>query len=88
MVLSADDYQRLQRSAAQPDPAGPFCLEWLLELPPAAPDRSRDAIDTDLTNSATGDGLSTAVMVTGDATFQKVPALAVALVQGGDLVAA
>ncbi len=82
MVLSADDYQRLQRSA------GPFCLEWLLELPPAAPDRSRDAIDTDLTSSANGDGLSTAVMVTGDAAFQKVPALAVALVQGSDPAAA
>jgi prevent-host-death family protein len=48
VVLSADDYQRLQRSAAQPTTAGPSCLEWLLELPPAAPGRSRDAIDADL----------------------------------------
>jgi prevent-host-death family protein len=48
VVLSADDYQRLQRSAAQPDPAGPSCLEWLLELPAAAAGRSRDAIDADL----------------------------------------
>jgi len=48
VVLSADDYQRLQRSAAQPDTAGPSCLEWLLELPAAAVDRSRDAINADL----------------------------------------
>jgi prevent-host-death family protein len=48
VVLSADDYQRLQRSAAQPDPAGPSCLAWLLELPAAAAGRSRNAIDADL----------------------------------------
>jgi hypothetical protein len=64
VVLSADDYQRLQRLAAQPDPAGPSrtqpdeagpsCLEWLLELPPAAPGRSRDAIDADLSEQRDG----------------------------------
>ena len=48
VVLSADDYQRLQHSAAQPDMGGPSCLEWLLELPAAAVGRSRDAIDADL----------------------------------------
>jgi len=48
VVLSADDYQRLQHSADQPDMSGPSCLEWLLELPAAAVGRSRDAIDADL----------------------------------------
>jgi PHD/YefM family antitoxin component YafN of YafNO toxin-antitoxin module len=48
VVLSANDYQRLQRSAAQPDRSGPSCLEWLLELPAAAAGRSREAIDADL----------------------------------------
>ncbi|MFN7900499.1 MAG: hypothetical protein ACK5N0_12695 [Synechococcaceae cyanobacterium] len=33
VVLSANDDQGLQRSADQPDPAGPSCLKWLLELP-------------------------------------------------------
>ena len=32
----------------QPDTAGPSCLEWLLDLPPAAAGRSRGAIDADL----------------------------------------
>lgn len=31
-----------------PDTAGPSCLEWLLDLPPAAAGRSRGAIDADL----------------------------------------
>ncbi|MFZ9752493.1 MAG: hypothetical protein ACO3B3_02915 [Cyanobium sp.] len=48
LVLSADDDQRLQRSAAQPETAGPSCLEWLLELPAAAAGRSRNAINADL----------------------------------------
>jgi len=32
----------------QPDTAGPSCLEWLLDLPPAAAGRSRGAIDAEL----------------------------------------
>ena len=48
VVLSAEDYQRLQRSASAPAPAGPTCLEWLLELPPAPAGRPRDAIDAEL----------------------------------------
>jgi hypothetical protein len=32
----------------QPDTADPSCLEWLLDLPPAAAGRSRGAIDADL----------------------------------------
>ena len=48
VVLSADDDQRLQRLASQPEPAAPSCLEWLLELPAAVAGRSRDAIDADL----------------------------------------
>ena len=48
VVLSADAYQDLQRSAAQPVTTGPSCLEWLLDLPPAAAGRSRGAIDADL----------------------------------------
>ena len=48
VVLSADDYQRLQHSAAQPETAGPSCLEWLLDLPPAAAGKSRGAIDAEL----------------------------------------
>lgn len=48
VVLSADAYRDLQRSAAQPVTAGPSCLEWLLDLPPAAAGRSRGAIDAEL----------------------------------------
>jgi hypothetical protein len=48
VVLSADDYQDLQRSAAQPVTAGPSCLEWLLDLPPATDGKSRGAIDAEL----------------------------------------
>ena len=48
VVLSADNYQDLQRSAAHPVTAGPSCLEWLLDLPPAAARRSRGAIDAEL----------------------------------------
>jgi len=48
VVLSADDYQDLQRSAAQPVTAGPSCLEWLLDQPPAAAGKSRGAIDAEL----------------------------------------
>ena len=48
VVLSADAYQDLQRSAAQPDTARPSCLEWLLDLPPAVAGRTRSAIDAEL----------------------------------------
>ena len=48
VVLSADAYQDLQRSAAQPVTARPSCLQWLLDLPPAAAGRSRGAIDAEL----------------------------------------
>jgi prevent-host-death family protein len=48
VVLSADDYQDLQRSEAQPVTAGPSCLEWLLDLPRAAAGKSRGAIDAEL----------------------------------------
>jgi len=33
VVLSADAYQDLQRSVAQPVMAAPSCLEWLLNVP-------------------------------------------------------
>ena len=48
VVVSADDYHRLQHSADQAETAGPSSLEWLLELPAATVGRSRDAIDADL----------------------------------------
>ena len=48
VVLSADAYQDLQRSAAQPVTARPSCLQWLLDLPPAAAGRSRGDIDAEL----------------------------------------
>jgi hypothetical protein len=48
VVLTADAYQDLQRSVAQPVMAAPSCLEWLLDVPPGAAGRSRGAIDAEL----------------------------------------
>ena len=48
VVLSAHAYQDLQRLAPQSVTAGPSCLQWLLDLPPAAAGRSRGAIDAEL----------------------------------------
>jgi len=48
VVLSAAEYNRLRRQADQPVTAGSSCLEWLLELPPAAVGRSKEAIDAEL----------------------------------------
>jgi hypothetical protein len=48
VVLSAEDYGRLQPGAVPPATASPSCLEWVLELPPAPAGRSRDAIHAEL----------------------------------------
>ncbi len=45
-ALRAGPMYRLMRN--QPVTAGPSCLEWLLDLPPAAAGRSRGAIDAEL----------------------------------------
>lgn len=48
VVLSEAEYNRLRRQADRPAAAGPSCLEWLLDLPPASEGRSKVAIDADL----------------------------------------
>jgi hypothetical protein len=45
-ALRAGPVYRLMRN--QPDTADPSCLEWLLDLPPAAAGRNRGAIDAEL----------------------------------------
>lgn len=44
----ADQPLNVLRQADQPVTAGSSCLEWLLELPPAAVGRSKEAIDAEL----------------------------------------
>ena len=48
VVLSEADYNRLRRQADRPAVSGARCLDWLLALPPAAPGRSKAAIDAEL----------------------------------------
>ena len=48
VVLSEQHYRQLQRQASRAPAAEPAALSWLLSLPPALNQRSKDAIDAEL----------------------------------------